>query len=433
MISKKNLTYTKCSPNSERCPISNTHHRLKDVLQLWLQAAQTYHEPEKFKINVNAIIQTIRNVTFVLQNEKKNIPDFESWYNKWRERFREDDLMRWLHNARNRVVKQGDLSVASKAHVVIKNWLDCQITELDVPPHLSAKQIAVTVCKIIPKNSLKKFGDTVIFVERRWSVPDLPNKELLDVFFYAYQELFKLVNEAHNLCGYEIQKSESEVNSISDDDETQFFKDFLRIRSAYINPKNGELIDSRKIFFPSNENLKDKVKKRYKINNVSLPGKKEDDPFVRAEALLAIAKKILVKDRFHIPMVFFILPEGDLIQWGLSYENQEDKYVLYRDVAIEVEAKKARSVIFVGEVWYIMKEEHNRKRPSESSYRKEALNVLVACSDGRIRSYITFFERNILGRIQLEKTKISEGGNNFFLYPILEVWANWNNASTIEG
>jgi hypothetical protein len=78
------------------CPIPKTHARLQEAHRLWHQALDLYADSEGFRANLNACIQALRNVTFVLQKEHSSIPNFETWYAGWRERMKSDSIMRWL-------------------------------------------------------------------------------------------------------------------------------------------------------------------------------------------------------------------------------------------------------------------------------------------------------------------------------------------------
>jgi hypothetical protein len=76
------------------CPLAAVDRRLEDVHQQWHQAEQAYFEPEQFRIAIQTAIQTLRTVTFILQSNKRQIPDFETWYETWRQRLAADPLMR---------------------------------------------------------------------------------------------------------------------------------------------------------------------------------------------------------------------------------------------------------------------------------------------------------------------------------------------------
>jgi len=59
---------------------------LAEAHLLWHQALTNYQEPDAFRANLNATIQSLRNVTFALQSEKHSVANFEEWYSKWQVR-----------------------------------------------------------------------------------------------------------------------------------------------------------------------------------------------------------------------------------------------------------------------------------------------------------------------------------------------------------
>jgi hypothetical protein len=65
------------------CPIQDTHSRLHQAHRLWHQVQQEYGDPDGFCTNLNALVQALRSVTFILQKEKRIIPEFDSWYEGW--------------------------------------------------------------------------------------------------------------------------------------------------------------------------------------------------------------------------------------------------------------------------------------------------------------------------------------------------------------
>jgi hypothetical protein len=64
----------------QHCPIPNSHQRLRQAHLLWHQASENYQDVDRFLTNINSLIQELRNITFILQSEKSQFTDFESWY-----------------------------------------------------------------------------------------------------------------------------------------------------------------------------------------------------------------------------------------------------------------------------------------------------------------------------------------------------------------
>ena len=122
--------------HASHCPLAGVDRRLEDVHQHWHGAEQAYFHPEPFRGAIQTAIQTLRTVTFILQNKKQDIPEFETWYGVWQEKLRADTLMLWMVDARNKIEKQGDLEVHSfvRAEIVASYHNDLIIVEL--PAHL---------------------------------------------------------------------------------------------------------------------------------------------------------------------------------------------------------------------------------------------------------------------------------------------------------
>jgi hypothetical protein len=62
------------------CPLAAIDQRLADAHRLWHQAEAAYFDPDGFRLAIQNAIQTLRSVTFILQNHKAIIPNFAEWY-----------------------------------------------------------------------------------------------------------------------------------------------------------------------------------------------------------------------------------------------------------------------------------------------------------------------------------------------------------------
>src|SRR5436190_24073343 len=121
---------------SSGCPLAAVDRRLADAHRLWHEAHAAYFDPDAFRLKSQLAVQTLRQITFILQNQKRRIPSFETWYGGWQERLRADPLLRWLVAARNKVEKQGDLEAESfvKAEIIASH-VD-EGPQLEVPARL---------------------------------------------------------------------------------------------------------------------------------------------------------------------------------------------------------------------------------------------------------------------------------------------------------
>jgi len=130
----------------------------------WHAAADAYMDPESFRINLNSLLESLRSVTFLLQNEKLELPSFDRWYGAWRDGTKDDPIMRWGLEARNRIVHQADLEMHSKALVRLSfDWLNEIESVLEVPPHYTTHQTISALLATVPQPI-----EGVISIERRW-------------------------------------------------------------------------------------------------------------------------------------------------------------------------------------------------------------------------------------------------------------------------
>ena len=175
------------------CPIVHAHRRLLDCHELWHAAQENYMEPEAFRLNLNSLIQGLRSVTWLLQKQKAALPDFSQWYAKWQELARQDSIMTWIVRSRNRIVKEADLELLSRASVYISlDWLNEMSMAWSMPPRYSTRQILI---RLLSTQRVPPVG--VLTVERRWVDRLLPEHELLDACAHAYQLTASVIATAH--------------------------------------------------------------------------------------------------------------------------------------------------------------------------------------------------------------------------------------------
>jgi hypothetical protein len=167
------------------CPLAAIDQRLADAHRLWHQAEAAYFDPDGFRLAVQNAIQTLRSLTFIVQNHKPVILDFVNWYGdyvdekrgkrgKWQERLHADPLMRWMVEARNKIEKRGDLESHSivRAEIIASYYDDGP--RIDVPAHLF--EDAEALLRGIPDNLLGQHirRNGVLRIQRRWVENTLP-------------------------------------------------------------------------------------------------------------------------------------------------------------------------------------------------------------------------------------------------------------------
>jgi hypothetical protein len=189
------------------CKIPNTHDKFEEAHYFLHMMINNYHDAEGFRYNMNAFIQALRNVTFALQSEKKNIPDFDIWYEQMQKWMRESPLLKNFVDGRNIVVKRGNLSIKSEAYIGLFRYRKHKFgMMIPVNPFKSSTEILQFAEKhffgYLIENDHSSVGEQS-GVLRKWVVEDIGHNEVLQYCFEAWRMIGQLINEAHELLGLE--------------------------------------------------------------------------------------------------------------------------------------------------------------------------------------------------------------------------------------
>jgi hypothetical protein len=411
----------------DKCVLGAVDKRLNDVHDLWHQAEANYFEPDAFRIAIQGAIQTLRSVTFVLQNNKSKIPHFDDWYGKWRVRLSADYLLKWMVEARNKIEKQGDLDSHSYVRAeLIASYLD-EGPRVDVPVDLSWNVRAVL--DKIPSGALGEHVNEngVIEIRRRWVVSDLPEHELLDAVAIAFGKIAELVQDAHRQLNISIPQSKAGVGK----PPACMIRHYER-RSTLISVKTGLPIEIREEVIRANPKEMEKAAKHYEI--IDLNVKKFETTRDLAKAYFEIARKVFLKDGYHGAFLFLLKDKGVISIRGHRADSAGEKYTLMRSHANEAARIGADGVFIIDEAW-IAKPEDLRpyERPSQSKFRKEVLSLMFLEKGGHPYSLSAEIVRDG-ERISLAKTQEDFNGSAFMFAPFLEAWGqtvpdSWMSAS----
>jgi hypothetical protein len=414
----------------ELCKIRHTHRRLNEAHLLWHQANEKYFNPEGFRININAAIQALRNLTFALQNEKSAIPDFTSWYESKQTELKEDKIMKWLCDARTEIVHKKDLEFYSEATVTIYSYETILKAKANVPIFASGKQLLQYMAdeNIIDEQIANM--DVYASVERVWRVSEFPESDLLYLVAYGIGKLYELVKEAHEIVGTNIISCDIAFrdhtfdvgdnnipicmeNELNNRKELMDLKDFIS-RQMIIQ----EVEFSQKSF--------DEVKKRYSKIIRKLAENSIKDPYEYADLVVDISKQLLVNDKYHIALLCY--RDGDM-KWNMIqpvFEDQTSKFMFWQEFSKTVRKENINTMIFTSEAWVGTMDEliSSGKRASEQKEKTEALLTNVFVKNDKSISYSTPFSRGFYGRIKLGETIISEEDSQYsgFFAPVLKVW-----------
>lgn len=417
-----------------RCPLPKTHRRLVEAHLLWHQTLAQYQQPGLFQANLNATIQALRNITFVLQSEKHSFNQFEEWYGPWKERMKADPVLMWLKDARNSVVKEGDLETTSTAMVRLVTWRDDVLMESSIPPEVPSSLIIrnLPLLEIISKTPLppNELKGAAIAIERRWTAPGLNGREILDALAQAYGLLSDVVLDAHITLGKTdcVLPRETHVHFRSVYHRSSTLPCMalgIEHRIHRFDLATGQELQT--IFTDSPRGDPEIAAKRYGLGQSDqMPIWKTVDPLLVAEWVLNTAKRILRKDRALIRILFIRDGGGSWHPIILDASNRTEKNLLMRLVARFIESVGGDAIIDVSEIWMLqMRDTPSNTFINDIQYapdREEALSVLVATRDGFLRGYVTPFTRGPFGGIKLGDTTQLEKDYPYYLKPVIDVW-----------
>ena len=391
--------------------VTALNRRLGESAKFWYQCIDEYQDLNEFLSSLNALIQSLRNVTFIIQKHKDAVPCFDDWYSAKQDCMRDDQCMKWLKDARNEVVKRGDLKINSVAVATIKNWLDHELFEQQVDPLTSNDKIVELVLSKLQRDKVVlQFREPVLQIERIWIVDKLPGREILEVLAYCYNFIKSIVCDLYLQIG--IDSPESVVHKEKDDTlGTGTVSRLSRIIS--IDIKDGSTLERRVIAHPISEDDAKVAIERYGRENIK--GVKDTtDPFEALDVLVNMSKTLIVNDGYHTPMVHYFFEDGSPEFYGVPTEDKTQQYLLMRQLAEDIVTRQVSGFIFILEQWMYPLEAPEK--------RSECLMVACIRSDGKFESHITEFARNEESVI-LKPTMIETNlKNHNWLRPIIDAW-----------
>lgn len=397
------------------CPLAPIHRTLNDAHTLLHKLEEYYFEPENFRMYLNLVLQTLRNVTFILQSNKSIIPDFDAWYAPWQQLMRDTPILRWVVESRNQVVKQGDLETYSRANIaVVDSYFAPKSIDVDVPPSSTAEEVATAAQAALSIPDEEK-DITLVRVERMWIDSALPEYELLDALHYALVSLGAVLDSAH----VKLRATET-----SDAAAFSVFSPVSKeVRTAYLRLKDSTFATRGEKVIPFDDESGKKAAERYDVTSSalkSLPSTLHE----AAAQLFEVARKVFCKDGYHRHFVMLIGPGGlKLIE--LAAEDKADKLLLWRRVAEQVEESKSTQLIVIGEVWQTIWDGKTLVTDVEKIQdKKEFLTLQGASIEGDFVGFRAEICRDTGDMPYLGPTK--EDANDIasanFLAPVVAVW-----------
>lgn len=405
-----------------------------DCHVLWHNASTSYMDPEAFRLALNSLLQEIRNVSFLVQKKKNDLPNFEAWYSAWRSRAQGDVVLRWAVEARNRVVKQEDLELHSRASVRIsRSWAEEIQSEFDLPPQFPTDQIVAAFIQGAPETPNRG----VMTIERRWVDQELPSWEVLAAVAHAYNGLVGLLQLAHkaagvSICGFEVRRPDCVTEALDIgpacmdqvDEERRLHLDLGTLQQVNEGQYHIGRLTETIVRIGSDDVTREMARKRYG------EFRSEGDAIERVKSATVHAKAMLRADH-NLATVAWLIKGDQMIglEPMLFPEDESSWRLIMIRLADRVQRLDADGVVLISECWTAPAKwgedpRNPRVRATQRPDRSEAIGVTGVTRDGRIASSATLFFRGTEGQIFYGPTVYMDGEalNIDILRPVLRRW-----------
>ena len=376
---------------------------------------------------MQSAIQTLRTVTFILQKHRRAIPEFDSWYGDWQTQLKSDPLMRWMVEARNRIEKEGDLEANSFVRAqIVASHLDGG-PRFDIPARLF--EGPAQLIKRIPNGPLgRHFRDHgILRIERRWVENSLPDYELLEALAIAYGRISLVVDAAHVQIGIEVPPTlDMHTGERFDAGERAGRLPCMighrEKRSLNLSLSDGQPIELERSTNKFDIDAAEASAKRYGISPEKIFGNNKLNEEAILSNLFDTARSVFLKDGYHVS-IFFLLKNCQVVKiYNMMPEDQRQKYLMMRDLALVVTTYGADAVIGLGEVWSAPADPLKPyQRPADSPDRQEMLTGTLVTKGGDAIHLAATIERDgpvlRLGNTQTERDTAA-----FAFAPVYEAW-----------
>lgn len=394
--------------------------RLKDLARLLTNCGETYFDPELFRLNTNQFLQTSRTVTFIIQKNKNQIPQFDAWYGTHvHAAWANDPVMTWAKDSRNVIEKEGDLDLHSSVRLTLLfSYLSHQ--DLFVPS--TRTELVAGNAKRLIRLARKRLSTgvadaAVLRIERRWVANSLPDRELVYALTYVYSRLYEVCASLAALTGSSLDR---DVPLPVDLDPVS--SDVGRVRYMKLaQPGIGRVIERRIKQDPTTQIPATVLALRDEFRAEARPSNVKDV----VKHLAKIAKATFEHYGNHVPMLFLFNERWEQIDFlSTTFADQADKFIFWRSVADRAGYLRAFGVVWVSESWIRDAKEADTVATRNLPILGERLTVLGS-DIANNRYEVTWDIRRTDGlkgpRVELVPVEVSSDSERevFFLVPIL--------------
>mgnify|MGYP001313222042 CR=1 FL=1 len=419
------------------CSLPETHNRLNQAFVLFQNIKDNYHEELEFTSHLNNIIQALRNVTFVLQKELAHTDGFNEWYQKQQKELKEDESLRWLVDARNYVVKEGDLKKCSYTKVRFKDHYERELFAAKLDPEIPMGFIADWFRqKVKIPDEIK--DHSIIEAERIWIVEDFPKAEVVDVLIYCFGVLTNLVYLAHEQVRHTnalLCEKNKHVN-VDEDYMVKLHNTVAQGRIVRILYSSGEVMTevSTTIYRPSKKSLKIAEERYSKLKEIVESTKNEvgEIPFSKIPFHVEMAKYTMEVDGSILPAVFLYFPNKPPIIEFLGMSRPADRYLIFERIAEKVAETRCTALVTISEFWRgVMPKPGEKYVPASIQKKGEGIGI-IAASPTRLDQYTVKILRDTEGKPILGKEDHNKDMNSDDMPSFKRIYDVWKTADWVE-
>lgn len=424
------------------CPCPTAHQRLEAVHVGWHRALDEYQDPALFAIDLNNCIQALRNVTFALQKEMAHTEGFAEWYGPWREAMKKSALLRWTVEARNTIVKEGDLAAESTteasvvfdypglASLIHRRTLESRFDPSAVVGIEASSLATLEEIKVRAESRVEAalMEDAILVVERRWVADSLPNGELLDAVATAYSYLASVVKDADiqfSRARYDAELDPTTIGEQGNPYPHQMRPPCMRatheVRTLYFRLKDGDP-DVGGLARPVRPASPSEAIEKYGQPVFTLGAQTALDlvpSFARGAA------SILRTGEDHGWFGFYFQGARMVHTEVMAVRDRADKWRMAAHIAALAAQLNADGFINIGEVWTGVAPTDGGPYvpPALQPDRQEAVIIEAAIITGETRTALVPFSRSAFGIVQVEEVvdEVGQATSNF-LAPLLHYW-----------
>lgn len=393
-----------------------------DCHEQWHALAASYMEPESFRMSLNNLIQSLRNVTWLLQKQKAQLKNFDTWYNAWRASTSDDAVMRWVVTSRNRIVKEADLDLHSGAYARLSfDWLHEISSSWTLPARYTSRDILIRLLSTHPY-----LTEGILTIERRWIDKRLPDDELLDALRYAYASVAQVVIAAHNANGVgscDIPGRARECITADIRMRPECMHDGDKSRRLHVNLRTRTEFTEDVAYLPADPELSDRAVARY--GDARIHG----DAVAHVPQLVPTVQNMLAADKSLATVAHLLKGDRTVDLVALVFPDHDSKRLTMQVLAERARRYGADGVVIVSEIWWIDYDhdkddldDPNFVRPSDRPDRREAFQILGVTRDGRQADVLVPFSRSDEGEILFSEPIYDIGGKSNLIEPIKRMW-----------